>query len=315
MTVPQLDLCFAPESGMAWSRASADVPHARYSDSNRTQIWYEFWRDAEGRLVLRFPMRATFVLPSLDSRLYSPTGRASRVEVLAFGFSRASVEAIFAQQVRPLLLSMFGFTVLHAAAFGISRSGVCIVGRSQMGKSTLSFALATRSHHVICDDSLVVATCPPRANFCLEGLSSGLRLWPDSVEALSRTHAAMLGDGVHTAGKFRFDSALRSAAVDANGVKQCQSLPLGVVYVLERRNAIVPSFRALGAAEACVALLESSFVLDPGDRQHSERLFAMLTEMVRVIPVFAFDYPRTYEQLDDVCAALELHASRTVASA
>ena len=65
------------------------------------------------------------------------------------------------------------------------------------------------------------------------------------------------------------------------------------------------------AAESVLGWIANSFLLDVEDRALVTRHFDNATRVAATVPTFRLDYPRRYDALPKVQAALERHVSRS----
>jgi hypothetical protein len=154
------------------------------------------------------------------------------------------VRAQFLGAVSCFVLRHWRWVSLHASAVRIGDCAVAFVGPSRAGKSTLAAAFATQGYGTMADDLLplrldgdrIVAVAGPRT----------IRLWNDSMTALYGTTVTCPGGA----------SPVRKRPVAAGDCTV--SLPLGAVYVLDRRGDGV-DIAGLSRCEALIALLRSGF--------------------------------------------------------
>ena len=79
-------------------------------------------------------------------------------------------------------LRLAGRVALHASVVAVDGRAVALLGDAGSGKSTLAAAFAAAGHEILSDD-----VCVPAAHadgFLAEPGYAGIRLWPDSVQAL-----------------------------------------------------------------------------------------------------------------------------------
>ena len=60
------------------------------------------------------------------------------------------------------------------------------------------------------------------------------------------------------------------------------------------------TLRPMRPAEACMALIENSFALDPTDRERARTKLQVAAALADSVPAFELSYPREYGRLGDV---------------
>jgi hypothetical protein len=246
------------------------------------KAWLEFFRVADGYL-LRFPGFADFVL--------SAEGR----EVQGWpvpGASPSMFEHLYLNQVIPLALSRQGKLVLHAGAIETSAGAVAFAAPSGRGKSTLTASFASSGHRFITDDGLPLEWREGRL-VAIPGDTS-IRLLDDSRHALLRAHEA--GPRDHR-GKAR-------VCAGSGLTHSAKPVVMRAIFFLGSGEASVPAITPMTPAQALIALVRHSFLLDVDE---SEMLAAHFGEMSQIaaLPIhYHLDYPRRYEELRRVREAI-----------
>ena len=93
---------------------------------------------------------------------------------------------------------------------------------------------------------------------------------------------------------------------------QSSPLPLQSLYVLgDGRNEQVV-FERLKSASALTELFKYAFILDIDDRSRLRAHFDRLAQLAGTIECYMLDYPRQYEALPEVIAAVLAHAQSGV---
>ena len=264
----------------------SDAPFQRWSFPDGT-VWTSFHRRDSGYL-LRFPALADFHV-SLDgcSVIAWPTAATSG----------STVEHLYLNQVLPLALSRQGQLVLHASAVELGDRGVAFIGESGRGKSTLAASFATNGSRFLTDDGLQLHWSEGR---CLITPSHpSVRLWDDSQNALI-DHAVSRAPAVDYTAKVRL--------LAGDQIAFCaEAQPLRRVYFLGDGTAQALEIGDVAPTEALMALVKNSFLLDIEEQQ---LLAWHFDEMVRLaaLPIFFhLDYPRRYEDLPQIRAAIIQH--------
>lgn len=247
----------------------------------------EFYR-VEDQYLVRYPAVADF-----------------RIDADGFGVQctpaseDASWQAIYEQQVLPLVLAQRGAHVYHGGAVAIDGGAVAFVGRSGLGKSTLVTAFATRGHAFFADDCLLLEEGGPTGVVVRPHVPS-IRLWSDSVMAV-----APAGCDIQRAP----GSPKPRLMAGADMPHATESLPLRRVYVLGEGVAEHPLLVPLSPADAVIGWASNRFVLDIKDRNRLGANLRWAARMVAGIPASLLDYPRRYDALDEVVAAVVADAT------
>lgn len=252
------------------------------------RAWTRFHRDGLAYL-LQFPGLADFEVTADGAQV---TGWA------APGVARATVEHLFANQVRPLALSRQGKLVLHASAVAVGHVAIAFAGESGRGKSTLAASFATHGMEFLTDDGLQLEW----AGDVLVAIPSqpSLRLWEDSREAVLPSGYAA-GPSVDYTTKMR---------VIADGALPFQDkpLPLGTLYFLGDEPTRSVDIRPLPAGMAVRELVRHSFLLDIAEQQMLAMHFDAVSRIAGMARHFRIDYPRDYGLLPTVREAIIRHA-------
>lgn len=187
-------------------------------------------------------------------------------------------------QIEPRIIAHKGALVIHAAAVEIESGAVLFVGKSGAGKSTIAAKISQLSGLLISDDAVEVAEA--NGKWCAKAINPSLRLLPESVEALS-----LLTDKSEPVAHYS-----RKAQFQIDGPKG--PVPITTIFILDEPPAANrTSISAIRPANAFVALLKASFVLDPSRQdlmlKHKEGLSALLREA----PVLNLSYKRDLSEL------------------
>lgn len=253
--------------------------------------WAYFFRGSGGYLV-RFPRLADFEV--------SPDGRQVRAWPTP-GATHATVQQLYLNQVLPLALSKQGRIVLHASAVDIAGQAVAFMGPSGRGKSTLAASFATHGSGFLTDDGLhlewhdnelVVAPSHP-----------SIRLWDDSRNALG-------ADALEVAPAAAYTSKARYLA--GPGLAFCaEARPLRRVYLLGADAAEGPRIRRAQPAQALMAMVRNSFLLDIEEHAMLARHFDDFARISEKPIHYHLDYPRHYDELPRLREAISRHLLET----
>lgn len=205
------------------------------------------------------------------------------------------LEQSFVDQVFPLVLHLRGRFSLHASGVTTARGVVGFMGVSGMGKSTLAATLTTDAaitdaftgSKLVSDDCLTLHLSESEV-LALPSYPAS-RLWVDSAERFSSTDRLVV-DTVRT-GKLRLD---REGA-DA-------SLPLVALFVLVADAEV--RVEPLRGGDTVAALAAHLHRLDTADRRRLTDELALLASVAARVPVSRLVYPRSFDALGAVRAAL-----------
>ncbi|MEZ5577322.1 MAG: hypothetical protein R3F44_17530 [Candidatus Competibacteraceae bacterium] len=250
-------------------------------------LW-TFYRMSDGYL-LRFPDLADF--------------RVSADALHVTGFpvpevSDATVQHLYLNQVLPLVLSKQGKLVFHASAVEVAGGALAFAAESGRGKSTLAASFAVSGFRFLTDDGLVVE--PTADGHRILPSHPSIRLWEDS-------EAALIAPGVRTAPALPFTPKSRFLAGDE--IRFCdQPRPLRRVYFLGNDKVSTLEFQRLSAAEALVEWVKHSFLLDVEEKPRLASHFDQVAKLANQPIHYRLDYPRRFEELAWVRAAIVEHA-------
>ena len=89
---------------------------------------------------------------------------------------------------------------------------------------------------------------------------------------------------------------------------QSRPVPLQALYFLGQDTTEQVEFSRLTPGEALLELIRHAFILDVDDRARVRANFERLADLSEAVPIFTLDYPRRFEKLGDVIAAVIAHA-------
>ena len=251
-------------------------------------LWTAFYRTNDGYL-LRFPDLADFQVS------------ADALHVTGFPVpevSDATVQHLYLNQVLPLVLSKQGKLVFHASAVEVAGGALAFAAESGRGKSTLAASFAVSGFRFLTDDGLVVE--PTADGHRILPSHPSIRLWEDSETAL-------IAPGVRTAPALPFTPKSRFLAGDE--IHFCdQPRPLRRVYFLGNGKVATLGFQRLSAAEALVEWVKHSFLLDVEEKPRLASHFDQVAKLANQPIHYRLDYPRRFEELAWVRAAIVEHA-------
>ena len=252
--------------------------------------WMQFFRAGTG-ILLRFPDLADFSLSADGNNIAC---------VPVPGISQPTLEHLYLNQVLPLALGKQGRMVFHGSAVAMDGGAVVFLGSSGRGKSTLAAAFATQGRAFLTDDALVLEASSGR--YTVQPSHASIRLWDDSRECLLGRDAALAP---------AVDYTSKARLLAGSGLVHCgdKAQNLLTTYVLGDGSVNDVTFRRLTEAEALIEWTKHSFVLDVEDRALVQHNFERVAALADRVPCFSLDYPRCYEALGKVLAALADHAA------
>jgi len=252
--------------------------------------WFEDRALADGRRYLRWAGLFEFLVAS-DGRLIV----ARRLR----GAARAprAFETYLLGQVLSFALIARGLEPLHATAVVVRDGAVGFLGDCGRGKSTLGAAFVSAGYRLLTDDLLVLRD----DNGTLLAAAGPARL------KLFRGPARrVLGRGARgtpmndQGGKLVFPVGARAA----RGAE-----PVRALYVLRSRHSHRVSIRSLSPRRAFVELTRNTFNACVLDAQRLARQFDLATRVAAAVPVKMLAYPRRFDRLAAVRAAIEADLS------
>lgn len=251
--------------------------------------WAYFHRNGP-QYIVRFPGMADFEV--------SADGKTAQAWP-APGTAAATVHHLYLNQVLPLALSRQGRLVLHASAVEIDGQAVAFMAESGRGKSTLAASFAANCGRFLTDDGLQVQWLQGEP-FAVPSHPS-VRLWEDS-------RAALLGQEPVSVPSAEYSSKARLLA--GPRLSFCKAtLRLRRVYLLGSGESAVIAFRPVKPAEAVVAMVSNSFLLDVAAHETLAQHFGDITRIANLPIHYHLDYPRRYEQLPALREAIRRHVA------
>ncbi|GIV76711.1 MAG: hypothetical protein KatS3mg050_1105 [Litorilinea sp.] len=252
-------------------------------------VWLAFGKLAEGYL-LHFSELARFTL-SADARV-----------IRCFPEPDCPPETLrhlLLNQVIPLALAHQGQLVLHGAACAISGRAVAFLGRTGMGKSTLATRLGLAGHPVLTDDCLLLKEA--EGQFQVHFSYPGVRLWPETIDALMDRHVVSMPLAHYTEKK--------RVLLDRGG--PLPTAPLDRVYVLlppgDSAAGQEVTIRPMASNEAMLEIVRHAFQLDVTDCDWLAAAFHRYASLANRVPFFFLAYPREHALLPLVQRTIERH--------
>lgn len=250
------------------------------SDGNPSALFYRLADD----YLIRFPEIADFRV----------SARGEDIACLPSTGSGERWQAVYQQQVLPLLPSLTGDPVYHGAAIAFKDVAIAFLGPSGFGKSTLAAAFAARGYPFLGDDCLQLSEAAD-GEVHVQPHADHIRLWQDSIDALAPSQAIT----AHARGSTKPHLAASAALPHCN-----RALPLRRVYVLGDGLVDTATVTPLSAASTIMGWTRNAFVLDIKSPTVLQRSFSAATRLAQHVPGRHLDYPRSYDALDDVLACV-----------
>lgn len=250
--------------------------------------WCDIHRDASHHRM-RFPGLADFLIDAEGNVECYP----------APGTDAHTLEHLHLNQVVPAVLSLLHQPVFHAGAVAVGEAGIALVGVSGKGKSTLVTHMAINGHLLLTDDGMELAEAD--AAFMVKPAHPSVRLWEDSRTALLPEDARRAPALPYT---------VKQRIVDERLIPHAQHpVRLARAYFLGDGSSKQVRIDAMPAHEAHLQWVRHAFLLDPHDPARMRSLFAQATRLAALGLSYRLDYPRRYDQLDEVRAAITAHAT------
>jgi hypothetical protein len=242
-----------------------------------------------------------FVLQYSDGTRF--TVERSGKEVFANWPDRFTVEDISPYLLGPILgfiLRLRGMFPLHASAVSVGGYAIALMGSAGAGKSTTAGGFARRGYRVISDD--VVALKNDGAEFLIPPGYPRVNLWAESVQAL-------FGDSVSLP-FISPDWDKQFMPLDQDTQFESSSLPLGAIYVLQRREAGLagPVLGNLRGPEAFLALLGNTYMNYIPDPEMRRLEFETIHRVLAHVPVRTIRAATDPSMLFDLCETIAADA-------
>ncbi|MDW3223637.1 MAG: hypothetical protein R8G34_12270 [Paracoccaceae bacterium] len=212
------------------------------------------------------------------------------------------VSQAFLGLVISLVLERRGVLCLHASAVSVNNRAALFLGDKGAGKSTTNAALLARGHVPITDDLVAVDGTLQKvpAPVIWPGFSS-MKLWPDSVEALSLD--ADESDRLIHPSVTKVQKRMPTPLAE-------EPVPLGALFVLRRsEDVMAPSVVPRPAHEALQMVMRYTFMARYGEtrlgRDHLGRHLKRCGAVVANAPVYDLMIPADLSQLDAVAQKIE----------
>lgn len=245
------------------------------------EVKAELHRTDDGFLV-RFPGEADFLIAP---DCLAATGWS------APGTHPDHFSSLFRHGVVPLVGNHLGKLFLHGSAVVIDGRAAAFIALSRSGKTTLAATMAKAGYPILTED--VIELVHGDTGYWLQPKPSDLRLFVDSA-----AHLFSL--------TFPADHDDEKLSIAGGAVVPFHDLacPLGRIYLLGDDHSAPLSIVPVDGAAALARLLPHAFVLDVEDKVRLGAHFSRIAELCQLISCRALDYPRRYDELPQVVAAI-----------
>ena len=245
------------------------------------RVWMRIIRAGEGYRI-SFPEAAEFEV--------SPAKRAVAFHAKDVGPS--TLRHLLLDLVVPYLLTLDGSLVLHASAVATEPGVVVFAGASGCGKSSLAAEFAREGCPVVADDFVLLQET--EAGFAVVPAYPGLRLWPDSAEALTDEDSSLTP--VYDGG-----TKQRVVAPSRQSVSS-QERPLAGIVLLdgEPHHGTDPALDPVTPREAMMSLFGQAFRMERASRKRAVHEFDQFARLANSTRLFRLRFRRHYSELPRV---------------
>jgi hypothetical protein len=220
-------------------------------------------------------------------------------EIFADWPVRLTLEDISPYLVGPILglvLRLHGVFPLHASAVAIGDQAIALMGPAGAGKSTTAGAFARCGYRVISDD--VAALKQEGSRFVIPPGYPRVNVWADSVQTLFGANANLP--------LISPDWDKHFMPLDQETQFEIRSLPLGAIYVLQKREAglTAPIVENVTGAEAFLAILGNTYMNYLPDLRMRRHEFEVIGRVLAQVPVRRVRPAADSSMLFDLCEAI-----------
>lgn len=238
---------------------------------------------ADGAFVMTFGDVARFRI-GLDDQ----TVRLISAHPLA---DQDTIDHLLDDHVAPRVIAAGGCLVLHGSSTQIGSRMVIFLGQTGSGKSTLAASLHANGHRLLGDDAVVISEA--EGTFCGETVYPSLRLHRESIDKV-------FTGSVATSAMAFYSDKLRVSA-ERFGASPAERFPLAAVYILTEGEEGV-SLLPFVPADACMALIENSFALNPHDSSAAAARMRKAAQVAAAVPCYELAYPYDFGLLSEARA-------------
>lgn len=255
------------------------------------------WRSEDGEVLASFHRLAEdYVVRFIDRADFLIALASGTVTCWPTPGNRRAMRDLYLNQVLPVIAAHHGKLVIHASGVAIGGDAVAFVGATGRGKSTLAAAFARAGWPFLSDDGLYLE--PARNGFLASPNQPSFPLWLDSEAEVVRGEAS----------PYEWEQIEKARIeADENLPFQREALPLKALYFLGPGDAAEPAISAFSEREALAELINHSYLLDVEDRAQIKQHFETLARLAGTVPSHRLDYPREFDRLPRVIAAVSEH--------
>lgn len=246
--------------------------------------WTTFYRCGAG-FLLRFPRFADFHV--------SEDG-CDTCCIPVPGTSEEICHHLYLNQVLPLIQGRQGKLVFHASAVALGGRAIAFLGASGRGKSTLAAAFTRAGMEFLADDAMVLEST--EVGYRVLPSHPSIRLRLDTQRALIGSYPEDLG-GPLLAGKLRIEAGRYLSHCD-------EPRPLFAAFFLGEGDSKTIDAAPLQGAEAVTEWVRHTFILDFDDQAWLALHFEDVATLSETVTCYRLDYPRRFEDLDKLRAAI-----------
>lgn len=214
-----------------------------------------------------------------------------------------TIDHLVDDHIAPRIIAAAGHLVLHGSATVIGDWLAVFLGNTGAGKSTLAASLHASGHRLLGDDAVVITESS--GQLMGEPVYQSLRLFHQSIDQV-------FGGKVGTSAMAFYSDKVHVALDDVDPA-MANCVRLGAIYVLGDRETGV-SLDRIAPADACMALVENSFALDPHDPAAAAQRMAQAASLAAAIPCYELAYPYDFSLLSEVRAQVIASLAQTPAA-
>lgn len=205
-----------------------------------------------------------------------------------------ALRRLLIDQLVPRIFAAQGALVLHAGSISVNGKAIALMGETGAGKSTLTASFHLKGFTLINDDAVVVSTI--NSEFFVSASHPSLRLLPDSL-------AKLFTDLPKSKPLSQFTTKRHIVIGDDKRHEQ-PDFPLAALFFIGKESSQKISLRQLKPAEAVMAVIASSFALNPTEPNFAIANLGRASALAAHVPAYELNYPRSYEALPEVHHAI-----------
>ncbi len=261
-----------------------------------SMMWGHHWRDTDDSITISFTKtKGEYYLyfPNLVCFIIDSTGYSISC-VINPKIPLSTVNHLLIDQVLPRLFAHFhNYCNLHCSCVAIQEQGVCFLGNTGGGKSTIAAGFSAYGYSVVSDDCLHI--CMERNQLYGTTNYPGVRLLPDTSESLKLSKSDSRQEVAHYSDKQRI--VLPLSNID--------TIPVSTFFILgnpsEDLNHSPLKIKPVSKRDTVREFIKNSFCLDVSDNNYLRNQFGQVTEFAgSSLSVYEICYHRSYASLPDV---------------